>query len=51
MSVGRLAFDSFPRNYIARAGQLPLLGKLVAGSDCVIGSTFLDWARAEGLLS
>jgi predicted nucleic acid-binding protein len=36
MSVGRLAFDSSPLNYIARAGQLPFLGKLVAGNDCVI---------------
>jgi predicted nucleic acid-binding protein len=36
MSVGRLAFDSSPLNYIARAGQLPLLGKVVAGNDCVI---------------
>ena len=36
MSASRLAFDSSPLNYIARAGQLPLLGKLVAGTDCVI---------------
>lgn len=36
MSAGRLAFDSSPLNYMARAGQLSLLGKLVAGSDCVI---------------
>jgi predicted nucleic acid-binding protein len=33
---GGLAFDSSPLNYIARAGQLPFLEKLVAGSDCVI---------------
>lgn len=36
MSVGRLAFDSSPLNYMARSGQLALLGKLVAGNDCVI---------------
>jgi predicted nucleic acid-binding protein len=36
MNAGRLAFDSSPLNYIARAGQLSLLGKLVAGNDCVI---------------
>jgi hypothetical protein len=36
MSVGRLAFDSSPLNYITRAGQLPFLAKLVAGNDCVI---------------
>lgn len=36
MSLGQLAFDSSPLNYMARSGQLPLLGKLVAGRDCVI---------------
>jgi predicted nucleic acid-binding protein len=36
MSSGRLAFDSSPLNYIARASQLPFLEKLIAGSDCVI---------------
>lgn len=36
MSSGRLAFDSSPLNYMARANQLPLLEKLVAGNDCVI---------------
>lgn len=36
MSGGGLAFDSSPLNYIARANQLPLLEKLVAGNDCVI---------------
>ena len=36
MSGGRLAFDSSPLNYIARANQLPFLQKLVADNDCVI---------------
>lgn len=36
MTGSRLAFDSSPLNYMARAGQLPLLEKLVAGSECVI---------------
>jgi predicted nucleic acid-binding protein len=36
MSTGGLAFDSSPLNYMARAGQLPLLGKLVTANDCVI---------------
>ena len=36
MSIGRLAFDSSPLNYIARASQLPFLQKLVADMDCVI---------------
>jgi hypothetical protein len=36
VSRGRLAFDSSPLNYIARANQLPFLEKLVADNDCVI---------------
>jgi predicted nucleic acid-binding protein len=36
VSSGRLAFDSSPLNYIARANQLPFLEKLVADNDCVI---------------
>jgi predicted nucleic acid-binding protein len=36
VSSGHLAFDSSPLNYMARANQLPLLEKLVAGNDCVI---------------
>lgn len=36
MSIGRLAFDSSPLNYIARASQLPFLQKLVADMECVI---------------
>lgn len=36
MSPGHLAFDSSPLNYMARAAQLPLLEKLVAGNDCVV---------------
>lgn len=36
MSPGCLAFDSSPLNYMARAGQLAFLGKLVVGADCVI---------------
>jgi hypothetical protein len=36
LNSGGLAFDSSPLNYIARANHLPLLGKLVAGNDCVI---------------
>jgi predicted nucleic acid-binding protein len=36
MTGSRLAFDSSPLNYVARAGQLPFLEKLVAGSECVI---------------
>jgi predicted nucleic acid-binding protein len=36
VSSSRLAFDSSPLNYIARANQLPFLEKLVADNDCVI---------------
>lgn len=36
MSGNRIAFDSSPLNYMARSSQLPLLEKLVTGSECVI---------------
>lgn len=36
MSGGGLVFDSSPLNYMARSGQLSLLGKLAVNSDCVI---------------
>jgi predicted nucleic acid-binding protein len=36
MTGDRLVFDSSPLNYIARAGQLPVLGELVTGNTCLI---------------
>lgn len=36
MTGPRLAFDSSPLNYFARSNQLPMLGKLVDSSTCII---------------